>query len=144
MGNEDLKEGWFKLGKKFGTLDYGKYNSGLLVIADKQEMQFKSASQDLKNRLNLTGSGSTLSCIYGRFFVTKKGKSAFEIGQKESSPHILIKDNWGGALSTYYGGQILQLKNLFKNRRSSSGGGLGVDFVIVYAHINRQLSIDDL
>ena len=67
-------------------------------------------------------------CVYGRFFVSKKGTKMFEVNS--NGPHVLIEDDWGGAFSKYRGIETPK-KALHTSRNSSHGGGLGVNYYVL-------------
>lgn len=131
---------------------YSKYNSGLGIIVDPYKYPhtnpltgeielFRDHVQ--KSEYNL-GEGK-LDYMIGEFFVSKKGTKIFKV--KEDGKHVLLKDDWGGAFSTYQGGKLPHTEEegaLYYKRASSNGGGLGYDYSVVPVDWKKVILEDEL
>ena len=133
---------------------YGKYASGLGIIVPKNDAHigpyredqsirlFEEVDMKDKSEFNL-GSGS-LDTLRGKFFVSKKGTKLFKVDQ--NGPHILLRDDWGGAFNSYRGGKLPTMERgaLYHRRASSNGGGSGYDYAVVPIEWKLEISEDDL
>ena len=133
---------------------YGKYNSNLGIIVPKSDSHIGPYGDDKKIRLfqepdmleksifNL-GSG-TLDSIRGEYFVSKKGTKLFRVNP--NGPHVLLRDDWGGAFNSYRGGKLPTIEKgaLYYRRASSNGGGTGYDYCVVPIDWKLEISEEDL
>ena len=133
---------------------YGKYCSGLGIIVPKGDSHigpygedqsirlFQEADSKNKSDFNL-GEGP-LDSLRGKFFVSKKGTKLFKVDP--NGPHILLRDDWGGAFNSYRGGKLPAMDGgaLYYRRASSNGGGTGYDYAVVPVNWKLEISEDDL
>lgn len=119
--------------------DCGKYASNLSFLNTVSDIQYDDVD---KKDINLPQ--GNLSCVYGDFFVSKKGTKCFRILPKNDAHHILIRDDWGGGFSHYRGGTLPQDDALYYRRASSNGGGQGYDYGVYPKDWRYCLSEDDI
>ena len=133
---------------------YGKYNSGLGIIVPKDDSHigpygddksirlFQEPDRKDKSDFNL-GSG-TLDTLRGKFFLSKKGTKLFKVDPE--GPHLLLRDDWGGAFISYRGGKLPGMDSgaLYYRRASSNGGGSGYDYAVVPVDWKLEISEEDL
>lgn len=123
----------------FLIIDYGKYATNLSFINNVSTIEYMKRD---KQEFNLPE--GDYSCIYGNFFVSKKGIKCFKILPKEEASHILIRDNWGGCFNSYRGRTLPEDNALYYRRASSNGGGTGYDYAIYKKDWKYSLSEDDI
>ena len=124
---------------KFLINDYGKYASNLSFIHIVPAVQYEHID---KTNLNLPK--GDLDCIYGDYFVSKKGTKCFRILPKDKANHILIRDDWGGCFNSYRGRTLPKDDALYYRRAASNGGGSGYDFAIYPKDWKYSLSENDI
>lgn len=134
-----LPNNWFRFkDNSFGLKDNQKYGSCLLIInPDLPTLPFKKI--DYKE-FNLTN--GDLEYIIGDYFVTKKNISAFKINP--DGKHYLLRDNWGGSFSKYFGNELAKLNTLYYRRSRSNGGGSGYDYAVINIDTKYCPNIDDI
>jgi len=129
---------WIKLDNgEYLLRDYGKYESGLVLISDTPELPWKEI---LPSMVNLEQ--GNLSQIRGSYYRSRAGNDCFRIDP--NGRDVLLCDSWGGP--NYYGGELKKLPNSKYFRRSqSNGGGLGNDYCIVpFGAVQCVSPMDDL
>jgi hypothetical protein len=134
--------------------NYGKYASNLGIIVPKGDDHIGPYGEDQtirlfqepdrleKSEFNL-GSG-VLDTLRGKFFVSKKGTKLFKVDP--NGPHLLLRDDWGGAFNKYRGGKLPCMDSgaLYYRRASSNGGGSGYDYAVVPVGWKLEISEEDL
>jgi hypothetical protein len=139
----------------FLVKNYGKYTSGLGIIIDKDDDEAVIRNGVETDHISLfrthfegsqfnLGNMCSLSGIVGDFFVSKKGTKLFK--KNKNGKHILLRDDWGGAFNSYYGGTLPEVQEgaLYYRRASSNGGGSGYDYAIIPKEWKRTIRIEDL
>ena len=122
---------------------YGKYQPDLTILVPNETSlatipRFHFDAADFNLSSGVTG-------FFGRYFKSKKGTDCFEVSDDpETSPHILLIDDWGGAFCSYRGRELFKLPNLYQKRASSNGGGTGYDYVVIEKGAKYTLSEDDI
>ena len=116
---------------------FGKYMPNLCFISDIPHLPW----EDVKSQDFNLDKGD-LSVLRGTFFISKKGTQCFKI--EENGPHILLRDNWGGAFSKYRGRTLPEEGAIYYKRASSNGGGNGYDYAIYPANWQYTLSEEDI
>lgn len=133
---------------------YGKYCSGLGIIVTKDDSHigpygedqsirlFQEADSKNKSDFNL-GEGP-LDSLRGKFFVSKKGTKLFKVDP--NGPHLLLRDDWGGAFVSYRGGKLPTMDGgaLYYRRASSNGGGSGYDYCVIPIDWKLEISEENL
>ena len=133
---------------------YGKYSSNLGIIVPKNDPHIGPYGEDqcirlfqnadMKDKAEFNLGGGTLDTLRGKFFVSKKGTKLFKVDP--NGPHILLRDDWGGAFVSYRGGKLPTMERgaLYYRRASSNGGGSGYDYAVVPVDWKLEISEDDL
>lgn len=132
--------------------NYGKYCSGLGIIVPKDDAHigpygdedksirlFQDEDRCDKSVFNL-GNG-VVDTLRGKYFVSKKGTKLFKVDP--NGPHMLLRDDWGGAFNDYRGGKLPD-NQLYYRRASSNGRGSGYDYAVVPIDWKQSISEDDL
>ena len=134
--------------------NYGKYCSGLGIIVPKGDSHIGPYGQDQcirlfqetdnKNKSDFNLGEGPLDSLRGKFFVSKKGTKLFKVDP--NGPHLLLRDDWGGAFNSYRGGKLPTMERgaLYYRRASSNGGGTGYDYAVVPVNWKLEISEDDL
>ena len=134
---------------------YGKYASNLGIIVPKSDSHIGPYGQDdqsirlfqeadMKDKAEFNLGEGVLDTLRGKFFVSKKGTKLFKVDP--NGPHILLRDDWGGAFNSYRGGKLPTMERgaLYHRRASSNGGGSGYDYAVVPIEWKLEISEDDL
>ena len=133
-----LKEGLFAIGKYRNKYrSESNYEPNLTFISEIPVLQWDKRD---KGEFNLPK--GRISVIYGDFFTSKKGTKSFKV--KKEGRHILIRDSWGGAFSSYSGNTLPKEGALYYRRASSNGGGKGCDYAIYPREWKYTLSEEDI
>jgi len=132
---------WVELSNgQFLYNDYGKYKPNLTFLG-LSVPYFPEYSVVSPSQFNLPK--GNMSFLKGEYFRSKKGTPCFRLS--ETGPHILIRDDWGGAFNKYGGGMLEKLPNrLYYRRASSNGGGNGYDYIIVPEGTKYIMSEEDI
>ena len=115
---------------------FGKYMPNLSFINTVPGVKWTNIS-----KLDLNLPKGSYSFVRGRYFVSKKGTNCFSV--EANGPHILIRDEWGGAFNDYRG-RSLPEDGLYYRRAASNGGGSGYDYAIFQYGWKNALSEEDI
>lgn len=135
---------------------YDKYEPKMTFIVPESEIDnFKyEINSELVKQINIKLNGDP-TFMYGKYFISKKGTKCFQIGNKNSSPHILCKLSWGGAFNktngfrqSGIGKEAAEIEigpgALHFISRRSNGGGVGCDYFIIPRDFRKVITIDDI
>lgn len=128
--------------------DYGKYGSGLLIIADTDTLpSFWFGFTEHPTHPDWCGFVKIIDkeypCYYGTLFTTKKGKQAFRT--HSDGPHVLVCDEFSG--NKGYISRLDDLRDtdrLYYSRSLSNNGGAGDIYAVVSRDLQATFDVDDL
>lgn len=116
---------------------FGKYEPNLCFISKMPYIMWRKTTP---KEYNLSPKCS-LCYVRGTYFKSKKGTDCFRLD--DNGPHILLRDNWGGAFERYRGGNLPE-DQLYHRRASSNGGGCGYDYAVIPLGWQKVISEDDI
>lgn len=133
----------------------GKYMSNMsLVLNTKQHIPTwlpkRNPSPVLDNMGIYWDAEGEADYIHGRYFISRKGMSCFEIIPDISkAPDIMVRIKWGGGhgnstrgLSELVGGNVKGM--LYFHKADSNGGAYGFSYLVVPKNWKRIVSVDDM
>lgn len=117
---------------------FGKYEPNICFISRLPHIMWRSTTP---REYNLSPK-CTLKYVRGTYFKSKKkGTNCFRLN--ENGPHVLLRDDWGGAFEKYRGGNLPE-DQLYYRRASSNGGGCGYDYAVIPLGWRKVISEDDI
>lgn len=116
---------------------FGKYEPNLCFLSKLPYIMWRRTTA---KEYNLSPKCS-LCYVRGTFFKSKKGTNCFRLN--ENGPHILLRDDWGGAFEKYRGRKLPE-DQLYYRRASSNGGGCGYDYAVVPLGWRKVITEDDI
>lgn len=117
---------------------FGKYEPNLCFINTIPHLVWERNIPASKFNLDR----GSFDALKGTFFVSKKGTKCFRI--EANGPHILIKEDWGGAFCRDRGRNLPESQALYYRRATSNGGGMGCDYAVYPADWKYILSEEDV
>lgn len=137
---------------KFLHSHMGKYGSGLLIIADREDLPLVPYSwsyfNDHRDEYETTCSmmkivDRWMGCYVGDFFFTKKGKPAFRLNPDGN--HVLVVDDFDGERGYTSRLDILPEKDRMYFKRSlSNGGGAGKIWCVLPREYKAVFNMDEI
>lgn len=131
--------------EKYMLFHKDKYESQLnIILNDLDTPLSKLFKKDagLNAQLNLDYTGD-MTFLRGKFFLSKKGTPTFDTtGAHE---HVLVRVEWGGAFNKSTGIVKSNLpKNIvYEKYRTSNGGRMGVDYIVLPLQYRKTYTVDD-
>ena len=139
----------FETSTAFGVNDLGKYRPNITFIIprdfEKNPLEYRSDSivKSMVQNMNIDFDGS-VSALFGDFWVSKKGGACFCPKSVETSQHVLLRVDWGGAFSRTRGSFGGNIGELYFRRAASNGGGSGYDYWVFPVGFYRVFSNDEI
>lgn len=129
----------FELDREFLLNSYGKYMPKLTFLIPKNYYpvwEEDSYLDVLAKKLNIEWEGTGIDCIFGNFYISKKGTKCFRILPKNKAHHVLIRNKWGGSTRSRRKSSTFTEEdakgNLYYHLGISHGGNMGRTYAIFY------------